>query len=194
MNRLSDQDLALLHTKFVVPIVVGQILRGDETLDETSEYVLNTVIADLQADTALLCVALCAQRLAAHCGHLPVARMLRAEADRVVEEYGAPWLARNRGADIAAGDAMKMLGYLPEDLEAMAHLLDATLGEMQQQKSPAGRLCDLLAVQAHEHMDDAEAQLQRLQVKRGHRARQGELALAQNESVVNIVPFPARRP
>jgi hypothetical protein len=170
MTSLPDRDLALLHTKFIVPVVIGQILRGDEALDDTAEYLLNTVIADLTPDSALLCIALCAQPLCARYPAMPAACMLRAEADRIVEEYGSLWLAHDR-KNTAIDQALvrQTLSYVPEDLEAMAHLLDATLAELSRPDGERARVCDLLGLQAHEKMEQAETQALKLKASRGAR-------------------------
>jgi hypothetical protein len=165
---LSDQQLALLHTRFVVPVITGQILRGNERLDDVTEYGFNTVLSDLEQDTALLCIALCAQNLSAHCGKLPAARMLRIGADKIVEDYGALWLATDSGTPVDEDHITTALSFIPEDLEAMAHLLEATLADLPEDSGIAAKLCDLLAAQATAHIDIAERKLEqhRLPVNR----------------------------
>jgi hypothetical protein len=78
----------------------------------------------------------------------------------------------------------------------MAHLLDALLADMEQPRSPAARLCDLLALQAHEHMDFAEAQQESLQMRMDFsQAERAPRPVAQSTVTgENVVPFPARRP
>lgn len=157
---LSDQQLALLHTRFVVPVITGQILRGNERLDDVTEYSFNTVLSDLEPDTALLCIALCAQNLSAHCGKLPSARMLRLGTDRIVEDYGALWLATDSGVPVDEDHIATAISFIPEDLESMAHLLEATLTDLPPESVNAAKLCDLLAGQAIAHIDIAEQKLE----------------------------------
>lgn len=177
---LSDQHLALLHTRFVVPVMTGQILRGDERMDDVTEYAFNSVLSELQPDTALLCIALCAQNLSAHCGRLPAARMLRAGANKIVEDYGALWLANDSGAEMDASHVATALSFIPEDLETMAHLLEATLADLPSESGIAAKLCDILSVQATAHIDMAERTLERHSLPPARRPAMQD----------NILPFP----
>lgn len=53
-NSLSAHDLAKLHAKFVVPIVIDQMLCNKEPLDDVAEHAINEIFAELCPDTALL--------------------------------------------------------------------------------------------------------------------------------------------
>lgn len=152
--------LARLHAEFVVPVVMGRILRGEEALDDVAEYAMNEIIGELPPDTALLCIALCSQQVAAHLHHLPIARTLRIMADLVVNEYAPACLAAGEGGNGPAGaELAALLSRVPEDLEALADLLGATMGELDETRLTAAILCDILREQARACKDIAEADL-----------------------------------
>lgn len=194
MQEYDDQMLARLHVRFVVPMIIGQVLRGEEIYDDVAEYTINSMISAGKPDTALLCIALSAQALAAHCYDLPAARMLKAEADRIVGEYGPVWSANEQNPDgVNDQDVMALLSFIPEDLEALAHMLDATLGAMKDPDDLAASLCDLLAVQAYEHMDIAETELQAVDIPLRSRMPDDHFChwQAAPPEVDNIIPFPS---
>lgn len=164
IDSLSKQELASLHAKFVVPLVVQDMLRGVEPLDDVAEYSMHDVIGELQPDTALLCVALCAQNLGAHLAHLSLGAVLQGCAERIVDEYGPLWVAHEQKKaqmdDLAVAN---VLVNIPEDLEEMGDLLLALCGELDEEKhAVAAVLCDILAAEAHMHMEFAEMQLEKM--------------------------------
>jgi hypothetical protein len=163
MHSLNDNELAALHAKFIVPVAMSRMLNNLEPLDDVAEYMLHDMIGGHQPDTALLCIALCAQNLAAHAAHLPIGRILTIEANRIVEEYGPLWIrhAKNGLAidDRKLGNA---LSHVPEDLESIGDLLLATCGELGEDRRAAATLAEILGSEAHMHMEEAEALLEEM--------------------------------
>ena len=193
-NPLSHKELAALHAKFVVPLVVQDMLRGLEPLDDVAEYSMHDILGELQPDTALLCVALSAQHVGAHTAHIPIGKTLQIRAERIVDEYGPLWLAYEQGRaqmdDAAVAD---LLTHIPEDLEEMGDLLLALCGELEEDHAISAILCDILGAEAHMHMEFAEMQLEKLALLD---SEPPELpSTAQNEPVGgdNVVPFPQYR-
>jgi hypothetical protein len=165
INPLTETDLALLHSKFVVPMVVQEMLRGLEPLDDVAEYSMHDILGELQPDTALLCIALCAQHVGAHTAHLPIGKMLELHAERIVDEYGALWLAYER-SNITIDDEQvaELLVHIPEDLEAMGDMLLALCGDLEEDHAVSAILCDILGTEAHMHMEFAEMKLEKLAI------------------------------
>ncbi len=184
MNSLTDTQLAQLHVKFIVPLAVGEMLAEKEPLDDVAEYTLHDLIGSLQPDTALLCLALCAQHIAAHTDFLPIGRALGAEAEKIVTEYGPLWLAHEEGQSGINDQVVRdMLTHIPEDLEAMGDLLLATCGELNDEAfAIPAILCDILGDQAHMHKEAAERQLEDM-------AYEGSVGALQQERG-NVIAFP----
>lgn len=156
---LNDQQLATLHARFVVPIAVQMILEDREQLDDACEAALHECLAELQPDTGLLCLALCAQHVAQAAPDSPITKMLAISAARIADEYGAALLAEAGHSTAPATplsneEALILLYQVPEDLEELATLLDAVLDQAGPH-SPAGLLCDILSVQALVHAERA---------------------------------------
>lgn len=157
---LSAHDMAGLHLKFVVPLAVGDMLLGREILDDVAEYTLHDMLGGLEPDTALLCLALCAQNVAAHVAHMPAARMLGQQADQIVAEYGPVWLAYEAGAEGPdAAELQRMFRNIPEDLESLGDLLCAVGGALEEDRAIAAILCDILGDQACMHKEMAETRI-----------------------------------
>lgn len=164
IDSLNKQELAALHAQFVVPLVVQDMLRGIEPLDDVAEYSMHDIIGELQPDTALLCVALCAQNLGAHLAHMSLGAVLQGCAERIIDEYGPLWLAHERN-DKRMDDlsVAQLLVNVPEDLEEMGDLLLALCGELDDETQAVGAvLCDILGAEAHMHMEFAEMQLEKM--------------------------------
>mgnify|MGYP006909089471 CR=1 FL=1 len=162
-NPLNDQDLARLHAKFVVPIVIDQMLRDEEPLDEIAEHAMNEIFLDLCPDTALLCLALCARHIARATTHLPASRALESQAGQIIDEYGPLWMAHEANpAAMNPATVRELLCYIPEDLEALRDLLELTLNELEEDHCVAAILCDILSLQADHHRDMAELELAQL--------------------------------
>lgn len=162
-TSLTDQQLATLHARFVVPIAVQMILNDSEQLDDACEAALHECLSELKPDTGLLCLALCAQHVAAAAGESPIVKMLSISASRMADEYGAALLAEaGRGGEpLSDQDAMMLLYQIPEDLEELATLVDAVLAQADPH-SPEGLLCDILSVQAMVHAERANHELAEL--------------------------------
>ena len=161
---LTDQQLATLHARFVVPIAVQMILNDKEQLDDACEAALHECLSELQPDTGLLCLALCAQHVAVAAQDSPIVNMLAISAARIADEYGAALLAEAGHSSVRGHqpltneDALILLYQVPEDLEELATLLDAVLAHADPH-SPEGLLCDILSVQALVHAERAGHEL-----------------------------------
>lgn len=193
INPLTEKELALLHAKFVVPLVAHDMLRGLEPLDDVAEYAMHDIMGELQPDTALLCVALCAQQVGAQTAHLAIGKTLQSQAERIVGEYGPLWMAYERGEIEMNDEAVaELLANIPEDLEAMGDLLLALCGELEEDSAIAAILCDILGAEAHMHMEFAEMQLETLSLLDDELP---ELPAEQMsmEAQGNVVPFPQYR-
>ena len=191
INSLNNAERAALHAKFVVPLVVQDMLHGLEPLDDVAEYSMHDIIGGLQPDTALLCVALCAQHVGAHAAHVAIGKTLQGRAERIVDEYGPLWLAYEQGRakmdDAAVAD---LLAHIPEDLEEMGDLLLALCGELSEDHAIPAILCDILGAEAHMHMEFAEMQLEKLALLD---TELPELPAQAQPKGDNIVPFPQYR-
>ena len=164
---LTDQQLATLHARFVVPIAVQMILNDSEQLDDACEAALHECLSELKPDTGLLCLALCAQHVAGAAAESPIVNMLAISAARIADEYGAALLAEaGRGGEpLSDTDALILLQQIPEDLEELATLMDAVLSQADPH-SPEGLLCDILSIQAMVHAERANHELASLSFRK----------------------------
>lgn len=186
-SSLTDQQLATLHARFVVPIAVQMILNDSEQLDDECEYALHECLSELAPDTSLLCLALCGQQVAAAAGNTAIVRMLGISCKRIADEYGAALLAEAGYGEtrLSDQDALIMLHNVPEDLEELAALMDATLSESDPH-SPAGLLCDILSVQAMVQAERANHALAALNTEQHKRSTPRTLERLAD----NVIVFP----
>ncbi len=188
MTKIQDKDLATLCVDLIIPMVVGDMLAGTEELDDVAEYTIHEMIGEMAPDTALLCVALCAQRIAGRFGNIPTCHALDIESNRIIEEYAPLWLAyKNKNTDLSDKEIRDLLVYIPEDLEALGDLLDTIQASLARNDNIASYLCEILAVQAHAHSEAAQTRLEELNMPVA--SRDGAHALPGTD---NVIVFPGR--
>lgn len=159
-QTLSEKQIIRLHRDLVAPVTVHEILSGAEDFDEEVRYALDVMLAEMQPDTALIAIALCAAHIAErHANALPIASSLGFEASRIVEEFGPAWIAHaDRRLTIAHENmVIDLLDQMPEDFEALADLLDAVEVQLPA-NTAAAELCDMLAETARSFIDYIEYQ------------------------------------
>lgn len=160
MQKLSADERTRLRTDFVVPLIMAQMMAGIEPLDEVAEYTVHDIIGDLKPDCGLLCVALCAAEIAGHYPRTPIAGVLGLEAERIIGEFGGLWLRHAAGTQPDSIQTVReSLVHIPEDLEVLADLLDATQADLPEDDITARTLCDMMALQARAHAESAEEEL-----------------------------------
>lgn len=189
LNAVNHQDLARMHAKFVLPIVVDSMLRDEEILDDEAEYAMNEILFELCPDTALLCLAMCARHIAGAAAHLPVGLALRHESEKIIGEYGPVWLANESNPAALDSRAVRdLLSFIPEDFEGLRDLLDATAESLEEDHCIAAILCDILSFQAAHHASMAEIELQSLNIEPKTRPSLEKTAGRHD----NVIPFRPR--
>jgi len=164
MSAVTKEDVARLHAYLVVPIAVNEAMSMEGPLDPDTQYGLHVSLSEIEPDSALLAIALSAQRIASDFYHdIPVATALKMEADKIVSEYGPEWLANFHNHPIMGDDLFDLLCNVPEDLESLADLLESLQASILDMQHPAHALCTVLAVQARAHMEIADYVLTELE-------------------------------
>lgn len=184
MQKLTRDDRSRLRSDFIVPLILSRICEGLETLDDIAEYTIHDMIGDLKPDCGLLCLALCASEVAMHYTDIPMAATLALESERIIGEFGSLWLQHGHSAPPEALPLIReSLAHIPEDLEVLADLLDATQAELPEENIKARVLCDMLALQARVHAEEATDELLNINLTPTPRTPVPEAV---------IIPFPAR--
>lgn len=191
-RALSIEDFTTLQASLIVPVIVGDIMLGTEELDDEARYALHDSLCEIDPDSALLAIALAAQHVAApYIGRVPVAIAVKYESEKLLQEYGPEWLANYHGGPVDEDVLFDLLQTLPEDLEAMADLLDAMRASIVNDPVAAA-LCEILSVQARAHMDVADYIIGELEAALFGADRQAE-----TEQPVfhtnNVIEFPLDR-
>lgn len=125
-GELGAQDLARLHTHFALPLVVSDVLNRIGPLGDDEEYALHLALSEMQPDSALLCIALCCQHIAArYCMEDPDGFALALESERIVDEYGPLWLGHAEGRSAASESVIvSRLGRVPGDFESLIETME----------------------------------------------------------------------
>ncbi len=165
-SNLSSDQLARLHTKLVVPFAVGDLIKSAAAIEPDIQYALHEALSEMDPDTALLAIALSVGHISAQlCPDVPVSCALTVEAEKVLEEYGPDWLAHSDGRN-PSREGIKLfevLQHVPEDLEALADILDTVMASLDESNQTIKDLCYILSIQARAHMEIADFVLQELQ-------------------------------
>ena len=146
---LSEFELAKLTNTLQVPLIVQDILDGEGMLSPDVQYGLHEVLSDYQPDSALLCIALSARKIAAAFQHTsPNMAVLKIECDRMIADYAELWIDHAEKKNVDNNLVFDTLEQIPEDLEALAELIEVNLGGLRGTHEDLAGLAEILAVQA----------------------------------------------
>ena len=190
LEALSEKQIIRLHRELIAPVAVHEIIHGRDELDETARYTLDAMIAELQPDTALLCIALCIVHVAdMHSTYMPVAGTLGFEASRIVHEYGPLWLSHVDGRLQPKDESrvLNLLDNMQEDFEALADLIE-TMQAGLIETTDSAILCSILSENARAFYDYLEQEEKESMIMQMEQERIESLRLL--DSVGNVIPFP----
>ncbi len=158
---LSEQELASVTNRLQIPLIVQDILDDEGILTDEVQLGLHEILSDDQPDSALLCIALSAQKIAnrykAHCVAMKILGM---ECERIVAEYASIWLKNAQEKSLDDNMVFETLVHIPEDLESLAELLEAGMITLQLENDQSAALCQILIVQARSQSLIAETYLE----------------------------------
>lgn len=156
---LKAKELAIVANRLEAPMAVSDILSGRERMTKDVIAALHDVISDQQPDAALLCVAICARKIAgAHAKASPSLRVLEIESGRIIDDYAELWLRNaESGAAVDEFEALDAVSRVAEDLEEMAEMLEINMSYLREIDAKAYTLCNILSIQARSHALVAEA-------------------------------------
>lgn len=196
-NALSMEDFSKLQAYLVVPVIVGDMMLGDEPLDDEARYALHESLCEIDPDSAALAIALAARHIAsAFIESVPVAVAIKYESEKILQDYGPEWLSNYQGGPVDEENLFEMLQTLPEDLEALAELLETMRASILHHQT-ARDLCEILSIQARAHMEVADYILGELDKDLWPEDKNDIEGAAFIEPLPetkdNIIPFPAHR-
>lgn len=157
LNYITEDQLEKLREHLIVPLAVSDILRHDLEVEPDMQYGLHMALSEIDPDSALLAIAICASDIAEkHLSNSPIAAGLQNEAKNIIEDYGPTWLHHHTRGPMSSDEFEGVLQTVPEDLEAMADLLDALSADLMQDQNTSVLLANLLSIQARAHMEIAD--------------------------------------
>jgi hypothetical protein len=182
MQKLSESaEIVLLETKFIIPMIIGQMLEGLEPLDQVAEFTIHDMIGRMEPDTALLCIALSTRRIAKAHAHLPIANVLEIESENIIYDYAPLWLANAAGEKIDETEILNLLENLPEDFESLSVLIKTTQASILRENDLAYRLCEILSFQSESFKNYTEDYFE-------YQEKEKEINALSEED--NIIAFP----
>lgn len=154
-NEMNEQDLAFMVNALEVPVAIRDILsdKAQEDVSDEMHYALHDTISDMQPDAALLTMALSARHIIfAQATMSPSLQVLDMECKRLIDDYARLWLEHAREPEsVDDTDILSALMTIPEDLEALADLLQASCDFLPEENKKAQTLLTILHVQARAH-------------------------------------------
>lgn len=157
LNYLTEDQFEQLRQHLIVPLAVRDIIYHDLAVEPDMQYGLHMALSEIDPDSALLAIALCARDIAEKNMILsPIAAGLRQDADTIIEDYGPTWLRHYKNGPMSPEVFESVLDTVPEDLEAMADLLDALCADLDNDTCATMILSNLLSIQARAHMEIAD--------------------------------------
>jgi len=126
LNYITEDQLEKLREHLIVPLAISDILSHDLEVEPDMQYGLHMALSEIDPDSALLAIAICASDIAQkNMMASPIAAGLAREANNIIEDYGPTWLHHYNRGPMSPNEFEAVLDTVPEDLEAMADLLDA---------------------------------------------------------------------
>lgn len=176
LDMLSENQVEKLRQHLIVPLAVSDILNHDLAVEPDMQYGLHMAISEIDPDSALLAIALCASEIAAkNMIHAPIAAGLYQEANNIIEEYGPTWLYHHQHGPMSSEKFEEVLDTVAEDLEALADLMDALVADLSEilpLESPTEILANLLSIQARAHMEIADFILEEIAFEKATKEHQ----------------------
>lgn len=186
MDRsLSQTERAQLEARLILPVIVGQMLQGLEPMDQIAEFTIHDMLSRMEPDTALLCIALCAEKIAYAHKDILIASVMGVESASLIDEYAPLWWANATGQKLKDQDVHDLLEHLPEDFESLEVLLKTTHISFDRQSDVAPWLCDIFAFQAESFKAYTENYFESGQLFENHQA--------DNIKEDNVIAFPVSR-
>lgn len=196
---LNTIQKATLMNALQIPLVFLDIIDGRDELCGDMQYSIHEAISDMQPDTALLAIALSAQKIAnIYKGASPSTKVLNMEIERLIEEYGEPWLQNEKNEkEIDGFDLYDTLACVSEDLESLAELLDLNASFLRAKDPVLAKLLDILYIQAGAHAMIAEDFIRATnEIVEEIKTGTDNALIADNKTKTrtnNIIPFPRGR-
>jgi hypothetical protein len=182
---LNDKDLARLTNNLQAPVIVQDILDGSEILSGDVQYGLHEILSEYQPDSALLCIALAAHKIASAYKEIsPNMGMLKMECELIVADYAGLWIDHSQARSIDHAVLMETLVDIPDDLESLAALLEGNMAFLESHNAEAAGLCEILIVQARAHALIAETFIEAIE------GDNESTASAVPHYTDNVIPFP----
>lgn len=186
-KELSQSQIDQLRQHLIMPLAVGDILHHDLPVEPDMQYGLHLALSEIDPDSALLAVALCAQQIGEKTiKRAPIAAALIKEANFILEEYGATWLHHYKSGPMSNNDFEMVLQTIPEDLEGMADLLDALVADLDDDNSAPALLASLVSIQARAHMEIADYMLSELAFEKSVEASHAKNEKAPERETINL--------
>ncbi len=205
VERLTDQQTALLMAKLTVPVAVSEILLENRKLEEDECLALHQILSDMEPDTAFLAMSMAIAELGCFQGvrKTPLMGTLTLQARQYVSEYAPLWLENAQSATHVMDEhhVYDLLSTLPEDLEALNEMIVIVLSSSAIDDT-AKQMLRVFQIQSNAHRLIAESLLEEFEalggasdllpsfdeIEQAYQANAAQKEQGQN----NIITFPVR--
>ena len=157
LGTMTKDQFEQMRQQLIVPLAVSDILFHEIRVESDMQYNLHAALSEIDPDSALLAIALCARDVAIKTkDRVSIATALEKESTNILEDYAPNWLRHNVNSPIPSHLYEEILYTVPEDLEALADLMDALRADLNEQGTAIDTLLKLLSIQARAHMEIAD--------------------------------------
>ncbi len=166
-KNLTTEEFDQLRQHLIVPLAVSDILTHDLDVQPDMHYGLHLALSEVDPDSALLAIAICAGDIATKANHLsPIAAAISKESMDILGDYAPNWMHKNINTPMPSHVYEEILETVPEDLEGLADLMDALYADIHNDNHEIATLLKLLSIQARAHMEIADFVLAELVYER----------------------------
>lgn len=187
-EQLNEKHIDTMEQQLIVPLAVSDILEHNLAVEPDMQYSLHMALSEIDPDSALLAIALCTRDLANKFYlEIPIAAALKKESQYIIDTYGPNWIRHHKNEPMPAENYARLLNDVPEDLEALADIMDALCSDIEDEGlsdnyNTAVAIAQLLSIQARAHMEIADYLL--LEIQNENMVESGDGALIDTENKV----------
>jgi hypothetical protein len=198
-DQIKPDHLDLLEQNLIVPLAVGDILKHNLPVEPEMQYGLHMALSEIDPDSAVLAVALCALNIAEKFYlEIPIAAGLKKEAQEIIGNYAPNWIYHHKRGPMQSEIYTSILSDIPEDLEALADIMDALAADLDHEFENIESLIHILSIQARAHMEISEYLLTEIDTENEKNAEEDTENMASKTSVShangeNVILFPIDR-
>ena len=161
---MNAQKFAYLLNQLQAPIIVDDILRGQEALTDEAHYALSDMLSEFTPVAATMAIAQSLVHISApYLEASPGMQVAHTVCQSMVQDYGPAFIDQSLSSEDNAACAHDTFSSVIDDLEHLDELLSLVTAFLQSKDPVSLKICSLLKASAISHRLIAETVIDQLE-------------------------------